>query len=434
MSATIAGQDFLNDPRTRAVFAALEAAGGADCARLVGGCVRNALMGKAVDDVDIATTLRPEAVMEALKAAGLKCAPTGLDHGTVTAIAEGHPFEVTTLRRDVTTDGRNATVAFTTDWAEDAQRRDFRFNALYADKAGQVFDPVGEGVTDAKAGRVVFVGDPRTRIREDYLRILRFFRFFAWYGRGEPDAAALAACAALKAGMGRLSAERVSKELLKLLAAPDPGQAMALMDQAGVLGQVLPEGADLARLSTVIPLSAEPVTRLAALLPDDEAVARAVAKRLRLSNAQKDRLAAALGPGPHLAADMDEAAARRALYALGREAFLDRLALRGVQRAAPARTGADVGAAAAARRRRGRCGFGRGERPEDWRGAERRRDLVDQRRFSAGPAQGAGPVVRSHRRGQKGLNACLSSSASSGALPWPCRSRRHCRREDWARR
>lgn len=330
MSVTIAPQDYLNAAPTRAVIAALEAAGGEDCARFVGGCVRNALMGKAVDDVDIATTLRPEAVMAALEAAGLKFAPTGLEHGTVTAIAEGHPFEVTTLRRDVSTDGRNATVAFTTDWAEDARRRDFRFNALYADKTGVVSDPVGEGIADARAGRVVFVGEAETRIREDYLRILRFFRFFAWYGQGAPDAAALAACAALKDGMARLSAERVSKELLKLLAAPDPGPAAALMGEAGVLGRVLPEGADLARLRTVIALNGDPVVRLAALLPDDPDIARAVSGRLRLSNAQKDRLITALGPGPRLSADMDDGAARRALYALGVEGFLDRLALAGL--------------------------------------------------------------------------------------------------------
>jgi poly(A) polymerase len=178
--------------------------------------VRNALMGHLIDDIDIATVLKPEDTQKAVRAAGLKAVPTGIAHGTVTAVAERRPFEITTLRRDVTTDGRNATVAFTDDWAEDAARRDFRLNALYADVDGQVFDPTGEGVADAEAGRIVFVGEPETRIREDYLRILRFFRFFAWYGRGEPDAAGLAACRDLAAGMTRLSAERVSKELMKL--------------------------------------------------------------------------------------------------------------------------------------------------------------------------------------------------------------------------
>jgi poly(A) polymerase len=213
-------------------MAALEAAGGPDCARFVGGCVRNALIGAPVADIDIATTLEPEETDRAIRAAGLKAVPTGIAHGTVTAVSAHQPFEITTLRRDVTTDGRNATVAFTDDWAEDAARRDFRLNALYADGEGRVFDPTGEGVSDAVAGRIVFVGDPETRIREDYLRILRFFRFFAWYGRGEPDAAALAACGALAPGMTRLSAERVSKELMTLLAAPDPREAMAAMSAA----------------------------------------------------------------------------------------------------------------------------------------------------------------------------------------------------------
>ncbi|RYG09534.1 MAG: CCA tRNA nucleotidyltransferase, partial [Caulobacteraceae bacterium] len=182
-------QNWLTDPATRAVMGALEAAGGPDCARFVGGCVRNALMGYPIDDIDIATTLRPEETDRAIRAAGLKAVPTGIAHGTVTAVAQRRPFEITTLRRDVETDGRKATVAFTDDWAEDASRRDFRLNALYADASGQVFDPTGAGVADAAGGRIVFVGDPRTRIREDYLRILRFFRFFAWYGRGEMDRA-----------------------------------------------------------------------------------------------------------------------------------------------------------------------------------------------------------------------------------------------------
>ena len=179
---------------TRAVMAALEVAGGADCARFVGGCVRNAVIGRPVADIDIATTLTPDRVTAALKAAGLKAVPTGVEFGTVTAVSGGKPFEITTLRRDVETDGRHAVVAYTDDWAQDAARRDFRLNALYADAEGRLFDPTGEGEADARAGRIVFVGDPETRIREDGLRILRFFRFLAWYGQGEPDADALAAC------------------------------------------------------------------------------------------------------------------------------------------------------------------------------------------------------------------------------------------------
>ena len=236
---------------------------------------------------------------------------------------------MTTLRHDVSTDGRNATVAFTDDWAQDAARRDFRFNALYADLRGEIVDPVGDGVDDALAGRVIFVGDPQTRIREDYLRILRFFRFFAWYGRGEPDAAALEACAALKDGMRRLSAERISKELLKLLAAEAPGRAVALMISTGVLAAFAPEAGNLDRFAEVLSGPPDAVLRLAALLPDDAVLARGVAERLRLSNAQRDRLVAALGSGPVLSANMTDAAARQQLYRIGAQAFGDRLHLAG---------------------------------------------------------------------------------------------------------
>ena len=228
----ILGAEWLKLPETRAVMEALEAAGGADCARFVGGCVRNSLMGQSVDDIDIATRLQPSATMAALKARGLRAIPTGVDHGTVTAVAGGRPFEITTLRRDVETDGRRAVVAFTEDWAEDAARRDFRLNALYAGAAGCVFDPTGGGLSDAAQGRIIFVGDPEARIREDYLRILRFFRFFAWYGTGAPDAAGLAACERLSAGVERLSAERMSKELLKLLSACDPTPAVLIRNGA----------------------------------------------------------------------------------------------------------------------------------------------------------------------------------------------------------
>lgn len=325
MAQTLSNQDWLTASSTRAVFAALEAAGGPGCARVVGGAVRNAVMGLPVDDVDIATPLAPEQVMQALTNAGLKHVATGLAHGTVTAIAEHTPFEITTLRRDVSTDGRNATVAFTSDWTEDALRRDFRLNALYAAPDGEIFDPTGEGLADARAGRIVFVGDARTRIREDYLRILRFFRFHAWYGRGEADAEALAACAALKDGMVRLSAERVSKELLKLLAAPDPRGAVRLMRETGVLAQVLPQAVAIARFEAIVALDADPVLRLAALLP--AASALEVSQALRLSNAQRDRLIAAQAEDPVLSAAMGPAAARAALYSIGWQAFADRLKL-----------------------------------------------------------------------------------------------------------
>ena len=332
MSESLGVLVWMSDPATAAVMAALEAAGGAGCARFVGGCVRNAVMGIAIDDVDIATTLTPEQVTAALEAAGLRAVATGVEHGTVTAISQGKPYEITTLRRDVSTDGRRAVVAFTNDWFEDAQRRDFRFNSLYADADGTVFDPTGEGVADARAGRAVFVGDPATRIREDYLRILRLFRFHAWYGRGDPDAAAVAACRALKGEIKTLSAERIAKELLKTLAAPDPRGSLALMAETGVLNEFLPEAHDLGRLDALVDIErnqfwpADAELRLAALMPEAK-TASAAARRLRLSNSQHDRLVAALTDEPKVWSAMTPKDARAAVYAAGGAAFADRVKL-----------------------------------------------------------------------------------------------------------
>jgi poly(A) polymerase len=306
-------------------MAALETAGGSGCARFVGGCVRNSLLGQPVDDIDIATTLLPDQTIAALKAAGLKAVPTGVEHGTVTGVSERRPYEITTLRRDVETDGRRAVVSFTDDWAEDAARRDFRLNALYADAAGTVFDPTGGGLADAAEGRIVFVGEAETRIREDYLRILRFFRFFAWYWQGAPDPTSLAACAALKAGMTRLSAERVSKELLKLLAAPDPRMAVRAMADTGVLRQILPQAEPLGLFEAMCDLTADPVSRLSAMLPPDSIAVVRIAGELRLSNAVRDRLIAAVSDGPIVSPNMSDAQARSALYRLGHRAFEDRL-------------------------------------------------------------------------------------------------------------
>jgi len=323
VTASVADQPWLTSPATRAVIAALEAAGGPDCVRFVGGCVRNALMGQPVDDIDLASRLLPEDAMRALKAAGLKVVPTGLAHGTVTAVSERQPYEITTLRRDVSTDGRNATVAFTDDWAEDAARRDFRLNALYADAAGDIHDPTGHGVDDARDGRIVFVGDPETRIREDYLRILRFFRFFAWYGRGDPDAAGLKACADLAEGVNRLSAERVSKELLKLLAAPDPRPSLRAMAKAGVLERVLPGAADLNAFERMVGISDDPVLRLSMLSPASPGAMDETARRLRLSNTVRDRLRRLVEGSADL--DMGDREARASLYRIGRETFRDRV-------------------------------------------------------------------------------------------------------------
>lgn len=320
---SVGDQPWLTSAATVAVLDALEAAGGFDCARFVGGSVRNAVLGQSVDDIDIATTLTPEAVVAALAAAGLRSVPTGIEHGTVTAISQRRPYEITTLRRDVTTDGRNATVAFTTDWAQDAARRDFRLNALYADRTGRIIDPTGAGLDDALAGRIVFVGEAETRIREDYLRILRFYRFYAWYGRGEPDARAMAACRALSDGMARLSAERVTKELLKLLAAPDPRGAVAAMARAGVLERVLPGARAQGRFEAVCRLSDDPLLRLAALVGPGGEVGAATVRRL--SNAQRDRLIGALGGEASL--DIGDRQARALIYRLGGAVVADQVTL-----------------------------------------------------------------------------------------------------------
>jgi poly(A) polymerase len=320
-------------PAVTAVMNALAHAGGADCARFVGGCVRNAVLGVPVRDIDIATTLTPPEVTAALEAAGLKAIPTGVEHGTVTALAKGMTLEITTLRRDVETDGRRAVVAFTTHWAEDAARRDFRLNALYADAAGNLYDPTGAGLTDALAGAIVFVGDAATRIREDALRIARYFRFLAWYGRGEPDAVALAACRDGRDLLKGLSAERIGHELMTLLAAADPRRAVRLMAETGVLAALAPAASNLRRferlvgIETEILFSDDALLRLAALLPADPAAGAATVAALRLSNAQRDRLAAALGTDPPLTSWMSPRQVRRAVYALGVETFCDRVML-----------------------------------------------------------------------------------------------------------
>ena len=315
------------------VLDALEAAGGPDCARFVGGCVRDAVAGAPVADVDLATTLRPDQAMEALEAAGLRVVPTGLIHGTVTAVVEGRSYEVTTLRRDVTTDGRRATVAFTDDWREDAKRRDFRLNALYADRAGRVYDPLGGGLEDARQGRVIFAGEPETRIREDYLRILRFFRFHARSGRGEPDREALAACSALKDGLRQLSAERVQKELLKLLEVADPRAALRAMAAVGVLFIVLPEVVSLQRCERLVEIETEqlfadpdPELRLAAALAPGRA--EAAGARLKLSTDQRERLLAAEDDGAvRIVSWLSPREARRAVYRLGPQTFRARVLL-----------------------------------------------------------------------------------------------------------
>lgn len=319
---------WITDAKTRAVMDAL----GPE-ARFVGGAVRNALIDREVSDIDIATPLLPDEVTKRLSAAGLGAVPTGVEHGTVTAISSGKPFEVTTLRRDVETDGRRAVVAFTTDWREDALRRDFTMNALYATADGEVIDLVG-GVDDLKAGRVRFVGDATTRIREDYLRILRLFRFHAWYGRGEIDPLALRAAAAEKAGLAQLSGERVQKELLKLIAAENPAPVLRTMAAAGILAELLPGPLSIGRLEKLAAIDAEafftpdPLLRLAALLPDDWAIAIDVATKLRLSNAQTLRLEDIAGAKEKIVPYLSVREVRKLLYRIGIGPFKDRVFLK----------------------------------------------------------------------------------------------------------
>ncbi len=273
-------------------------------ARLVGGCVRDTLAGRPVADIDIATPDQPEHSLAALIKAGLHVIPTGLAHGTLTAISQGRPFEITTLRRDETTDGRHASVAWTSDFEEDAARRDFTINAMSLDQSAALHDYFG-GQADLAAGRVRFVGEAARRIAEDYLRILRYFRFFARYGTGAPDADATASIASAIAGLAQLSAERVWSELRRILEAPDPRRALSLMQRLGVLAALLPEAPGLARLETALQAGAppDPVLRLASLISGDAAP---VARRLRLSTAEGTRLVL-LADGPVPApADSDD--------------------------------------------------------------------------------------------------------------------------------
>lgn len=306
------------------ILKALESARG--MTRYVGGAVRDELLGLPISDIDFATRLRPEQVIERLEAAHIKAVPTGIDHGTITAVADGQPAEVTSLRADVSTDGRRATVAFTDDWMADASRRDFTINALYADpETGEIHDYFG-GLDDLQARRVRFIGDPLTRIAEDHLRILRFFRFHARFGRGEPDTAALNACTARANDLMALSRERIADEILKLLAFADPAATVARMIARGILRPVLPEIESAERLELLIAAEAQaglepdPLRRLAALLPQDPDAAEKIATRLKLSNKARKRIG--------LAASMDLSDSPQPLaYWLGTESAQDRLLL-----------------------------------------------------------------------------------------------------------
>ena len=331
----LAGQPWLTAPGSRLVLAALGAGGRP--ARFVGGCVRDGLLGRDLSggEIDLATPEPPERVIALLEDAGLKPILTGLSHGTVSTLVDGRQFEITTLRHDVATDGRHATVAFTDDFEADAARRDFTINAMSCDLEGRLFDYFG-GQADLAAGRVRFVGPAARRIAEDHLRILRFFRFLAHYGRLPADAGALQACSAAAPEIGRLSGERVQAEMRKLLAADDPLPALGLMRETGVLAQVLPGTPDEHRLARLLALAADAdwLLRLAALLRGREGAAAEVADRWRLSSRDAERLAALTSdPPPPLRAT--PAARRQALHRLGAARYADLMRLAAAEDSTP---------------------------------------------------------------------------------------------------
>ncbi len=337
MSGEVALPDFsaapwLADDAVQHIFAAMAKAGGE--ARIVGGAPRNAVIGAPISDIDFAVTEPPERIMQLAKAAGIRSVATGIAHGTVTLVINKRGFEVTALRRDIKTDGRHASVVFTKDWREDAARRDFTMNAIYCDARGRVYDPVG-GLGDILAGRVRFIGDAAARIREDYLRVLRFFRFFALFAKGDIDTAGYDACKNAGQGMRKLSAERIRAELLKLLGARRAGEAAGLMSQAGVfvaadLGRALPGNLEkLVRVEAALGVEADPMRRLWVLLGGGsapESRAEALAGRLRMSSAERKHLQL-MAIRRRILPLLSQNERRAALYALGGRDYQDHVLL-----------------------------------------------------------------------------------------------------------
>ncbi len=312
---SLAREKWLNEPRLQKVLGVLNTGGET---RIAGGAVRNALMKRPISDVDLATTLSPTDVMQLARGAGFGIHPTGLEHGTVTVVNRAAAFEVTTLRRDVETDGRHAVVLFTKSFEEDAARRDFTINALYCDGGGKIYD-FTDGYADIRRKRIKFVGVATNRIEEDYLRILRFFRFHAAYGKGRPDAKGLAACKKLRKGLAQISAERLRKELLKLLVAQGAVAALQAMAKTGVLGQIIPYTDDwrvIKRLPT------DDILRLIALAKEPEGLK----EKLRLSNAETERITAATS-APHISPSLREKERRALLYQIGAQAWRDGVSL-----------------------------------------------------------------------------------------------------------
>ena len=326
-------QPWMDEREVRIVMAALTAK--RQTVRFVGGCVRDSVAQRKFREVDVATPDDPKTVSALLEAGGLKAIPTGIAHGTVSAMCGDRRFEITTLRVDVETTGRHARIAFTDDWAADAARRDFTMNALYADPDGTLYDPTG-GLEDLEAGRIRFIGNPSQRIKEDYLRILRFFRFYAHYGVQPADPTAMEACRRNASGLERLSGERIAHELQRILMAADPSPVLRMMAAEEVLGRVVPEATNFDRLSRLTRRdTADPdaVRRLAAVMdgsPDD---IRRRAEALRLSSRDRERLVSLADPRPMLLTP-DERVLRGTLYAVGREKFRDNVYLRWAEDAA----------------------------------------------------------------------------------------------------
>lgn len=329
--ASVAHEDWFQQEALARIFALLNQDG--EEVRVVGGAVRNSLMGLPVTDTDLATSWAPEQVVARAEAAGIRAVPTGIDHGTVTLVIDGRGFEITTLRHDAETDGRRAKVVFGSDWQIDAERRDFTINALYAGQDGSVIDLVG-GLEDIESRTVRFIGDADARIAEDYLRVLRYFRFYAHYGAGRPDAAALKACARARDKLGTLSSERVWKELKTLLKAQDPGRALLWMRQSGVLSKVLPEsekwGIDsigpLIAGETALDWEPDPMLRLMAMVPPDADRMRGLSARLKMSRVEADRLVK-WAEAPVVAPTLAITALDRLLYRHGAGPLVDRLRL-----------------------------------------------------------------------------------------------------------
>ena len=323
---SLSGETWLNEPGAQAVFQALEAVGAE--ARAVGGAVRNSLLQQPVADVDIATTAQPDKVVAAVEKAGLRAIPTGIDHGTISVLSDGELYEVTTLRQDVETFGRQARVVFGTDWVEDARRRDFTMNAIYVDRNGVIFDPLG-GVKDCLEGRVRFIGDPETRIREDYLRILRFFRIHATYGMGELDQAGLEAATSLREGLASLSAERVSSELKRIFLASRATDVVPVMQSAGVFGTLLGPDVDssgFGALADICGITGEELSyslSLAAIVDPMPARLDAIADGLKLSRLDREQMLAASAARLDLVEAGEGAKVLHLLYRHGRRALMD---------------------------------------------------------------------------------------------------------------